>query len=269
MAEQQTSWQLRMFKKTLKKQLRLRMLKRFLGPLDDRQQCLLVTCGDNNGAMNWHLREIGGKWTWADVEDKSIVEMSDLLGEPVHHVAEDRLPFDDGHFDICVTIDVHEHLQDPDPFTAELVRVTRDDGRVLVTVPGGERRLANMLKEALGMTKDEYGHARDGYSIDALQQIMSDADLQPRRAGSFSRFFTELVELALNYVYVKKMAKKSKAKVDQGVIAPATKQQLDSVKKAYRVYSCVFPFVWLFSKLDLLLFFTRGYVVLVEGRKRA
>jgi hypothetical protein len=31
----------------------------------------------------------------------------------------------------------------------------------------------------------------------------------------------------------------------------------------------VYPFVWLASRLDMLLFFTPGYVVLVEGRKRA
>ena len=62
------------------------------------------------------------------------------------------------------------------------------------------------------------------------------------------------------------MSRKSKVKPNKGTIAPATKQQLQAVKKAYRLYSIVFPFVWLTSKLDAALFFTSGYVSIVEGR---
>jgi hypothetical protein len=51
-------------------------------------------------------------------------------------------------------------------------------------------------------------------------------------------------------------------------IAPATADQLRSIEKTYRLYSLIYPFVWLVSRLDALLFFTEGYVVLVEGRKR-
>jgi hypothetical protein len=68
---------------------------------------------------------------------------------------------------------------------------------------------------------------------------------------------------------VKKLAKTSSAPVSEGTIAPATQDQLRSVQKTYRLYSLVYPFVWLASRLDMLLFFTPGYVVLVEGRKRA
>jgi hypothetical protein len=72
--------------------------------------------------------------------------------------------------------------------------------------------------------------------------------------------------LAINFAYVKKMSSKSKVKVDKGTIAPATEEQLRAVEKVYRLYSLVFPFMWLFSKLDLLVFFTSGYVSMVEGR---
>jgi len=265
----ETPWQLRMFRKTLKKQQRLRELRRLIGRRSAGEACLLVTCGDNNGAMNWHLRELGGQWTWADLEERSIPEMSALLGDPVHHVRADRLPFDGDRFDCVVTIDVHEHVTDPQSFTAELVRVAKDRGRLIVTVPGGERhKLVNALKNAVGMTMDEYGHTREGYSVAELKELMTAAQIEPQRVRTFSRFFTELLELGLNFVYVKKMAKRSQTAVAKGTIAPATQAQLKSVGKAYRLYSLVFPLVWLISQLDRLLFFTRGYVVVVAGTKR-
>ncbi len=78
-----TPWQVRMFLKTLKKQMRLRELTDLLSPLKNNEKCLLVTCGDNNGAMNYYLRELGGQWSWAELETQSIEEMRELLGEPV------------------------------------------------------------------------------------------------------------------------------------------------------------------------------------------
>ena len=52
-------------------------------------------------------------------------------------------------------------------------------------------------------------------------------------------------------------------------IAPQTSEQIESVGGAYRLYAAIYPIVRLFTQLDRLLFFTRGYVVLVEGRAPA
>ncbi|MGD2032634.1 MAG: hypothetical protein PVJ74_09190, partial [Gammaproteobacteria bacterium] len=56
-------WQLGMFRKGLKKRQRLKCLKKVLGEIDPADRCLLLTCGDNNGAMNFFLRQIGGMWS--------------------------------------------------------------------------------------------------------------------------------------------------------------------------------------------------------------
>jgi hypothetical protein len=119
------------------------------------------------------------------------------------------------------------------------------------------------------MTKEKYGHVREGFSAKELGDLMTDARLSPVRKRTFSRFFTEMLELGINFLYVMVLAKKSKTKVDEGTIAPATEDQLKSVEKTYKVYSLVYPFFKIVSSLDYLLFFTRGYVVIVEGRKRA
>jgi len=266
--EQTTPWQLRMFQKTLKKKLRLKALKTHLGVLSGTDECLLVTCGDNNGAMNYRLRELGGKWSWADLERKSIQEMSGLLGDPVVHVSQDNLPFPDEKFDCVVSIDVHEHLKDPNPFTKELWRVTKRGGKVIVTMPNGdETKLATRIKNGIGMTKEKYGHVREGYDIPELKNLMKTNDIQPCAESSFSKFFTEILELSINFLYVNILSKKGKAEVEEGTIAPATQDQLKSVEKTYKMYSLIYPLFWLISKMDIFLLFSRGYVVMVEGKK--
>lgn len=261
-------WQLRMFQKTLKKKLRLKALRKHIGKLENAHQCLLITCGDNNGAINYYLREIGGKWSWADHETKSISEISQLLGDEVVHVIDSDLPFPDNYFDFVISIDVHEHLQDPDPFTRELWRVVRKGGQVIVTVPNGdETKFATRIKNFIGMTKEKYGHVREGFDLPELCDLLSANGIQPMTNSTFSKFFTEMLELSINFLYVNILAKKSKAKVEKGTIVPATQDQLRSIEKTYKLYAMIYPIFWLISKLDLIFFASRGYVVMVEGRK--
>ncbi|NIS75873.1 MAG: methyltransferase domain-containing protein [Deltaproteobacteria bacterium] len=264
----QKPWQLKMFKKTLKKQQRLWCLNRHLRNITDNEECLLVTCGDNNGAINYFLRELGGRWLFADLERRSIDEMSELLNADVLHVEQDSLPYQDERFDRVVSIDVHEHLEEPSTFTGELCRVAKKGGQVIVTVPNGdETKVVTRIKNAVGMTKEKYGHVREGYDIPELKELLIKSGITPVAESSFSKFFTEMLELSINFLYVNILSKKSKAKVEAGTIAPATEDQLKSVEKTYKLYSLVYPFFLLVSKFDALFFFSRGYAVTVEGRK--
>lgn len=261
-------WQIRMFRKTLKKQMRLKELTKLLGSIKPDEKCLLVTCGDNNGAMNYFLRDLGGKWSWAELETQSIDEMRQLLGEDVLLGSLDKLDYPDQHFDRIVSIDCLEHIEDPYIFTHELYRISKTGGQVIITIPGGDqKKIVNKLKNMVGMTKEAYGHVRDGLTVAELEPIMSGAGYQPARRVTFSRFFTEIVELAINFLYVKVLAKKGKAKVEQGTIAPATEEQLKSVEKTYRMYAFVYPFFKAASSLDVLLGGTEGYVTMVEGKR--
>lgn len=261
-------WQLRMFNKSLKKKMRYGVLKKHLGEIGDNEKCLLITCGDNNGAMNFYLREIGGQWSFADLEDTCIAEMSELLNQDVLFAKDDALDYPDAHFDRVVTIDVHEHLDDPRPFSQEVGRITRPGGQVICTVPNGdESKIVVKIKHAVGMTADEYGHTRIGLTISELQEIMRLSKIVPSVTSTFSRFFTESLELTINFLYVKVLAKRGKAKVEKGQIAPATQDQLKSVEKTFKIYSMIYPIYWLVSRLDALVFFTEGYVVVVEGRR--
>jgi SAM-dependent methyltransferase len=269
MMTEKTPWQLRVFKKGLKKNLRLKQLKRHLNDVGQDEKCLLATCGDNNGAMNYFLRELGGRWSWADLEDTCIAEMSELLGDSVLFAADEKLPFDDDYFDRVIAIDVHEHVEDPDEITHELRRVTRPGGQIIITVPNGdEHKLAVRFKHMLGMTKEAYGHTRIGFTVQELRDLMSSNQIKPLNIDTYSRFFTEMLELTINFLYVKVLKKgESGEDTEHAEIAPTTGEQLQSVSTSFRLYSLIFPLYWVLSRLDYLLPFTEGYCVLIAGRR--
>jgi SAM-dependent methyltransferase len=260
-------WQLRMYAKSLKKKMKVAALKKFLEG-NEGKNCLLLTCGDNNGAINFHLRNLGGDWTWAEFEDGIRAEMESLLETPVHLIDKEtcRLPFADGRFDRIVSIDVHEHLRRPDILASEFFRVLTPGGRAVVTTPNGnERKLVVRLKRWSGMDNLEYGHVRTGFDIPDLQVLLAAAGMKPIRSGSYAKFFTEFLELVINWTYVKVLNRHDRT--PGSGIAPSSLKKLQAVKKSYRLYALLYPLFWTFSQLDLLLFFCRGYAVIVEAEK--
>jgi ubiquinone/menaquinone biosynthesis C-methylase UbiE len=268
-AQASEPWQLKIFRRSLKKQQKRTALLRMLDDVRG-QACLLITCGDNNGALNWHFKQHGGNWTWADAEHESTQQISILTGDPVLTMDKDKplLPVADNQFDVVMTIDVHEHLREVNQLNRELARIVKRNGRVIVTTPGGEPgKLANRLKHWLGMRTQDYGHVVDGYAIHEHQAQLREVGLIPVASSSYSRFFTELAELMINFAYVKVLAKKSKAKVEQGQIAPQNQDQLKSVEKSYKMYSRIYPLLWAFSMLDNLIRSRQGYAVIVAARK--
>lgn len=257
-------WQLQMFKRSIKKKIKVSVLKRHLGDLKDKK-CLLITNGDNNGALNYYLKECGGTWTWADLQKINIPDMEELLEMKVHHLEENRFDLPASFFDYVVTIDVHEHLKDPEPFNKELMKVTKSGGKIIVTTPSNsEGRAIAKIRNSIGMTKEVYGHVREGYNINELEAMLYDAGMKPCASNEYSKFFTELLELMINFAYVKVLS----TKMEKGMsISPTSKNQLKHVKKSFRVYSALYPILWLISKLDALLIFEKGYAVVVEAQR--
>ncbi|MBE2197899.1 MAG: methyltransferase domain-containing protein [Anaerolinea sp.] len=259
-------WQLEMFGRSLKKQQKLDALLKLAGNVTD-QDCLLLTCGDNNGALNYYFREHGGRWAWGDVIGENLDEMSALLGETVHHVPEAAFPLADSQFDCVVAIDVLEHLADDQPFLSEVRRVLRPGGRGVITVPNGDPRLlANRLKWRVGMTPEIYGHTRAGYTVPELQAALRQAGFQPTASGGYSRLFTELIELVINFGYVRVLSRQ-KGQPEPGHIAPTSSGDLKRHGAAYRLYTLAFPLMRLFSKLDWLLPASGNGAVIVVANK--
>jgi SAM-dependent methyltransferase len=261
-------WALELFDHSLKKRLKLELLLELAGPLE-RRRCLLLTCGDNPGALNWHFREAGGEWDWAEMEADRIQVMEDLLDEPVRNASEDELPFPDDGFDLVVVIDVHEHLDRVDALNLEIARVLAPGGRAILTTPNGDPRLPlARLKRILGMTPRVYGHRVQGYTVRELEEMACAAGLVPEGRGAYSRFFTEAIELTINVAYVKVLGRSAdQGAPREGEIAPSSAGDLENVGGAYRLYRLVYPLLRAVSRLDSLIPGRGGYAVAVVARK--
>jgi 2-polyprenyl-3-methyl-5-hydroxy-6-metoxy-1,4-benzoquinol methylase len=259
-------WQLKMFRRSIKKQLKLKALLKLLGDTHGKK-CLLVTNGDNNGALNWYFREHGGEWTWADVSGENNDQIAGLLGEPVHAYKEADFGIPDAQFNCVVSIDVLEHLQEDQPFLKEVKRVLKPNGTAMVTVPNGDPKLtANRIKWKLGMTPEVYGHTRAGYTIAELSGSIRMAGLAPQKTGGYSRFVTEMIELVINFGYVRVLAKKRGAQ--PGHIAPVSSGELKTHGMAYKIYSLLFPILWVASFLDNLFPTKSNNAVIVTALKQ-
>lgn len=262
-------WQLQMFSRSLKKQQKVRALLDVAGNTEGKK-CLLLTCGDNNGAINWHIKQHGGQWSWADAEHDSVTQIREVTGDDVAEMDKDNpaLPFVEESFDLIMTIDVHEHIREPESLNLELARIVKSGGRVIITTPNGdEKKLATRIKKIVGMRPEDYGHYVVGYDVPQLDQQMEDVGLIPIQEASYSRFFTEMLELAINFTYVKVLSKRSEAKVEKGQIAPQNINQVKSVEKTYKLYGIIYPLFLAISKLDFLDRSPRGYAVIVAARK--
>jgi ubiquinone/menaquinone biosynthesis C-methylase UbiE len=77
----------------------------------------------------------------------------------------DALPLDDASVDYVLCTEVLEHVEDDDGAAHELSRVLRPGGTAVISVP-------------VPPAPHDPNHVREGYSLDALSQLLQDADLQ-------------------------------------------------------------------------------------------
>ena len=98
-----------------------------------RGRLLDVGCGDKpyEDLFSPHVTEYVG----AEYEDTYNQGVNVKKGKADVLYSGDRLPFEDGAFGTVLCNQVGEHVPQPEPFFAELVRVLEPGGRLIFTVP--------------------------------------------------------------------------------------------------------------------------------------
>ena len=99
--------------------------------------------GARHGHQTRWLRERGYEVTSIDVQA--------CFDGCIQVDANERLPFDDGQFDLVWCSEVIEHLKDPERSLAELRRVTRPGGDLILTTPNSYALLFRAIA-LLGLT---------------------------------------------------------------------------------------------------------------------
>jgi SAM-dependent methyltransferase len=250
-------WALALYRRSVLKQRKVEEIVRSLGETGGLR-CLDL--GSDNGVVSLLLRERGGAWASGDLTEEAAVSIRSLVGADVHLVAADRLPFPDAAFDRVVVVDMLEHAPDETAFARELARVTKPGGRLVVNTPHLKRTALRRVRHALGQTDEKHGHLRPGYTPERLRELLSPGfELTGHR--TYSRFFSEAVDTALNWG-VERLGKKSSAK---GMVV--TGGDLARHRKAFRLYSLIYPFVWALSRLDVLVP-ASGYMLIATAKRR-
>jgi SAM-dependent methyltransferase len=249
-------WAKALFRRSVLKQRKLAEIVRSLGPTEGLRA---LDLGSDNGVVSLLLRERGGTWASGDLTEEAVASIRSLVGDDVHLVAGDRLPFPDAAFDRVVVVDMLEHVPDEAGFARELGRVIRPGGRLIVNTPHLKHTLLRRLRHALGQTDEKHGHLRPGYTPARLRELLAPAfELEGHR--TYSRFFTEAVDTLLNWG-IERLGKTSSAK---GMVV--TGGDLARHRKAFRMYGLVYPFVWAVSRLDALVP-ASGYMLIASARR--
>jgi SAM-dependent methyltransferase len=260
-------WQIRIFRTSLKKKLKWRVLERIL-PARMPAAARGLDLGCAKGTFSWLLRSRGGAWVSADLDAANLEATRDLVGPSVCRIDHRRMPFADGAFDLVSLLDFLEHVEEDDRCLEEVRRTLKAGGTFLFSAPAtGRFFLANRLRLAAGLTMADYGHVREGYRLEEIAARLEGMGFAVTRRITYSRFFTECLELALNLFYVRKKRGDRSTAARDGAITPGSAEEVRGLAKTLRLYSLVYPAFWLVSQLDRMLVFTSGYVLVILARK--
>jgi len=258
-------WQLQIFNKSIKKKEKLKLIDKHL-KIDPSYFILDLGCAQ--GILSYFLRQKGGYWVSTDLDFENLRTSQELLKSNLIQLGPEILPFKEESFDMVVSLDYLEHLEDDDLCLAEIHRVLKTDGQLVMATPHtGRIFLLHRLRPLLGLKLEFYGHKREGYSTKDLKEKLEKHRFHVEKNQTFSRFFSEFLELIINVLYRKFSGKKQTKTLRDGQIRPTTEEEFNAKRKTFKVYGFIYPAVWLCSKLDKLLFFQKGYSLLVWARK--
>lgn len=259
-------WQLQVFKRSLKKKEKCKILEKMLEiPMDT----LNLDLGCAQGTLSYFLRKRGGSWLSADQDFLNLLSTQNLVQENLVQLAEGPFPFKNNSFDSVISLDYLEHLDEDDSCLEEIHRILKIGGQLILATPQtGKFFWLHKLRYLLGMKLEFYGHKREGYSLRGLQMKLEKAGFVLLKHKNFSRFFTEFLELLLNFVYIKFFGEKTPIDLRDGHIRPATSEEFGAKKTTFRLYSVVYPLIWLISRLDKALFFLKGYGLIIWAKRR-
>jgi len=251
-------WAVGLFRRSVLKQRKLAEIERALGAADGLR-CLDL--GSDNGVVSLLLRQRGGSWASADLTDEAVASIRELVGSDVHRLDGERLPFADSAFDRVVVVDMLEHVPDEAAFAAELARVTKPGGRLVVNTPHLRRTLLRRFRHAIGQTDVKHGHLRPGYTPAELTRLL-EKDFTAEGHRTYSRFFSELVDALLNWG-IERLGKRGSAK---GMVM--TGADVKRHRKLFFAYSLIHPVVRAITRLDGLLPWASGYMLIASYRRR-
>ncbi len=252
-------WALRLYRKSPLKRDKVSALLSVLGDVSGKR-CLDL--GSDNGVVSLLLRQQGGSWASGDLTAETVEAIRGLVKTDVHLVGEANLPFGEAEFDLVVVADMMEHVEEEAPFVAEIARVLKPGGTLVVNTPHARETRLRRLRLVLGQTDEKHGHVRPGYTRESLTLLLRPW-FEPGPTRTYTKAFSETVDTAMQWA-LERLGKKGSKK---GMVV--TGGDLRKHARIFAIYSLIFPFVWFFSRLDALLPLNDGYRLLMVATRKA
>lgn len=255
-------WAIALTRRSVLKQAKIRELTDAIGVIST-ETCLDI--GGDNGAVSAILRSRGGQWASADLGDRNVASIREVVGGDVRTIDGSRLPFDSAAFDLVVIVDLLEHVRDDRELVRECARVLRPGGTLIVNVPHVKRySLINAARHAVGLTDEWHGHLRPGYTVNGLRDLLA-PEFRIERARTYSRAFSETIDLVMNAVFERMKGRKTEPEgISKGSVV--TSGDVAKHGAAFRLLGITYPFLHAFSRLDALMPFQSGYKLIVRAR---
>jgi len=255
-------WAVKLFNRSVLKQAKFQQITELL--IDPRGQTNLDIGGDN-GVISYLLRQRGGRWVSADLDPNTVAAIRELVGSDVYQIDGGVAPFPDRTFDQIVIVDFLEHIRDDRSFVRELARITRPNGVLIINVPHLKPgSLLNRFRHRIGLTDEWHGHLRPGYDLPGLRRLI-EPEFRIERATTYSGSFSELVDTALNGLYLARQRRRPGGPVSRkGTVV--TRGDLEKHKKEFLLLSALYPALWSTAKLDRLLPKQSGYKLIARAR---
>ena len=147
------------------------------------QDKIVLDCGCNIGygtkVLSTHCKEVVG----IDVSPKAIKEARRRYGPDgltFYVVDGNHLPFKDGYFDVVVSFQVIEHINDYTPYLTEIKRVLRESGIAVFTTPNAWIRIDSDMRPFYPF------HVRE-FRADELVELLQEYFSRIKVSGLFGK----------------------------------------------------------------------------------
>jgi SAM-dependent methyltransferase len=263
MRRSDADWAVALFRRSVLKQAKYQRVSKLL---DEPKGKTNLDIGADNGVISYLLRQRGGDWHSADLDERAVLSIRRLVGSNVHQIDGGPTPFQNAAFDQVVILDFLEHIADDRRFIQELGRILKAGGRVIINVPHSKPgSLLNRFRHAIGLTDKWHGHLRPGYTAEELRELLAPYFVV-EQVTTYSRTFSELVDTVINGLYeLLKGGRPGEPASRKGTVV--TQSDLRRHRKEFLLLSALYPFLWGIAGLDRLLWFQSGYKLILRARR--
>jgi len=238
----------------LKKEKLNKLLKHSYSKFDNKV-CLDI--GSDNGVISYLLRQRGGSWYSADLIPETVDSIKELVGKNVFSIQDGSTSFNDSFFDLVIVVDMLEHLENDLEFVQDLKRISKPESEILINVPSPRKGVLRFIKNKIGQTDAAHGHLRAGYEIDELAKMMGDR-YQLVSYEYYQKSFSVFIDMLITFgLEILKGGRSKKGTV-------VVKSDIEKLKKSFKMFKLVSPIILFFTKLDKLLFFLKGNMLIAR-----